>query len=703
MFLKANEERFLFNVQDSDIEFSLVKLSGVEEVSTVFSIEIELVSKQPDIQLNALIGKAAAVTLMDQTGDENEQTRYIHGIISAAHIGEEGVRQSSYQVTLVPKIWLLNHRLNSRIYQFATTRQIIDSLLVEQEYQADEYRFDLTRIYEPRDYCVQYRESDLNFIERLLEEEGIHYYFEHAEDKHMIVFSDSSMSSPYLSSDSEIPYFHHAQGAVSEQHIFRFQYAEAMRPGKVSLRDFNFKKPNLDLTEDDQHQQDSALEIYDYPSQFMDAERGEHLTNVRLEAANRKRQVVMAESDVNRCLPGYSFAVSDVDRDSLNGEYFIARVEHDCAQPQVLETGATTEGSRYTNKLKLIAMANPFRPKICADKVPFIQGAQTATVTGPVGEEIYTDEHGRVKVQFHWDREGGFNEHSSCWVRVSQNSAGGAFGSMFLPRIGEEVIVDFLEGNPDRPIITGRVYHGHNMPPYALPEHKTKSTIKTISSKGGDGFNEIRFEDKKGDEELFLHAEKDLDQRTLDTHKQWVGNEHHLLVEQNEYREFYNEEHALTKGNYHREVKQNYNHSIAPNHHTQIGKSGYQHAGSNSDWKGGQKILFEAGSEILIKAGGSTIKINPAGVSVNGAAVNLNGGGGGGGAASASPVAPQPPLEADLDQAGFVTEGKEAAEPWIPAPAFKFQDMVEEKSVLLSDTCTCYKDSCPIHGEGNKA
>ncbi|WP_414689210.1 bacteriophage T4 gp5 trimerisation domain-containing protein, partial [Neptuniibacter sp. UBA847] len=222
-------------------------------------------------------------------------------------------------------------------------------------------------------------------------------------------------------------------------------------------------------------------------------------------------------------------------------------------------------------------------------------------------------------------------------------------------------------------------------------------------SKGGDGFNEIRFEDKKGDEELFLHAEKDLDQRTLDTHKQWVGNEHHQLVEHNEYREFYNEEHALTKGNYHREIQQNYNHTIAPNHHTKLGDSGYQHAGSNSDWKSGQKILFEAGSEILIKAGGSTIKINPAGVSVNGAAVNLNGGGGGGGAASASPVAPQPPLEADLDQAGFVTEGKEAVEPWIPAPALKRMALMDQPAIGLcmkdgGSIATCPRSDCPCRG-----
>ena len=703
MFLKANEERFLFVVQDSDVVFSLVKLEGVEELSTTFSIDLELVSKQPDIELSDIIGKAASVTLLDQTCDENEQTRYIHGIVSQAHIGEEGVSQSSYQVTLVPKIWLLNHRLNSRIYQFATTRQIIDSLLVEHEYQADEYRFDLTRVYEPRDYCVQYRESDLNFIERLLEHEGIHYYFEHVEDKHVIVFSDSSMSSPYLSGDSEIPYFHHAQGAVSEQHIFRFQHSESMRPGKVSLRDFNFKKPNLDLTEDEKHPHDEALEIYDYPAQFMDAERGEHLTRIRLEAANRKRKRVVAESDVNRCLPGYSLSVSDVDRDSLNGEYFITRVEHDCAQPQVLETGATTEGSRYSNRLKLTAIDQPFRPKICSDKIPFVQGSQTATVTGPVGEEIYTDEHGRVKVQFHWDREGGFNEHSSCWVRVSQNSAGGAFGSLFLPRIGEEVIIDFLEGNPDRPIITGRVYHGHNMPPYALPEHKTKSTIKTLSSKGGDGFNEIRFEDKKGDEELFLHAEKDLDQRTLDTHKQWVGNEHHQLVDHNEYREFYNQEHALTKGDYYREVKQNYHHTISPDYHAQMGNSGYQHVGHTSDWKSGQRILFDAGSEILIKAGGSTIKINPAGVSVNGAAINLNGGGGGGSAAKAAPVAPQPPLEADLDQAGFVTEGKPAEPAWIPAPALKRMALMDQPAIGLcmkdgGSIATCPRSDCPCRG-----
>lgn len=702
MFLKANEERFLFNVEGS-AEFSLVRLSGVEQVSQVFSIEIELVSKQTDIEIDQIVGKAACVTLLDQTGDENEQTRYINGIVANAVIGEEGVRQSSYRVTLVPKIWLLKHRLDNRIFQFLTTRDIITHLLSEHNFSSDEFRFDLTRPASAREYCVQYAESDLNFIERLLEEEGIHYYFEHSADKHTIVFSDSSTSSPYISGEAEIPYFHHAQGAISEQHIFRFQYAEAIRPGKVSLRDFNFTKPNLDLTETASHQQDTALEIYDYPANFMESGRGSHLTDARLDSANRKRKTVEAESDVNRCAPGFSFTLLDHERSELNSEYFISRIEHVCSQPQVLETGATTEGSKYSNKLNLVSMDTPYRPKVDLDKRPVIQGAQTATVTGPEGEEIYTDEHGRVKVQFHWDRIGEYDENTSCWLRVSQNSAGGAFGSMFLPRIGDEVIVDFLEGNPDRPIITGRVYHGHNMPPYALPEHKTRSTIKTLSSKGGGGYNEIRFEDKKGEEEVFIRAEKDLDQRTLDTHKQWIGHEHQQLVEHNEYREFYNEEHALTKGDYHREVKTNYNHTITPDYHAQIGKSGFQHAVNESNWKAGQKIIFEAGTEILIKAGGSTITINPAGVKVNGAAINLNGGGGGGSAAAAAPVAPEPPLEADLDQAGYVTEGKAAAEPWIPAPTLKRMALVDQPAIGLcmkdgGSIATCPRSDCPCKG-----
>ncbi|MCV6610331.1 MAG: type VI secretion system tip protein VgrG, partial [Amphritea sp.] len=214
----------------------------------VFSFEIELVSRQADIALESLMGQAAAVTLMDQTGDENEQTRYIHGIIAYAALGEEGVRQTGYRVVLVPKLWLLQHRINSRIFQFLSVRDIISQVLDEHEYQGDEYRFELTRSYSERQYCVQYAESDLNFIERLLEDEGIHYYFEHSADKHTIVFSDASYSSPFISGDTEIPYYHHAQGAVSEQHLFRFQYAEAIRPGKVSLRDFNFTKPNMDLT-----------------------------------------------------------------------------------------------------------------------------------------------------------------------------------------------------------------------------------------------------------------------------------------------------------------------------------------------------------------------------------------------------------------------------------------------------------------------
>lgn len=669
MFLKADEERFFFNVAESTETFQLVRMSGFETLSTAFEFSLELVSENPDIELIDLLNSSAVIKLLDQSCDENEHTRYIHGIISSAELGESGVRQTTYHLTLVPKIWPLRYRINSRIFQFKTVEEIITQLLEEAGLQTDEFNFQLSNSYAPREFCVQYRESDLAFIQRLLEFEGIHYYFEHHYDKHVLTLSDASETNSPVNGEAVLPYFHDAQGAVREQHFFKFRYIENVRSGKVSIRDYDFKKPNLTLASDDSHEQDQPLEIYEYPGEFTEADRGDALALAMNQSGNRNRTNIIAESDINRLLPGYSFELTEHELEQHNIEYLITHIEHNCAQPQVLEAGATTEGSRYTNLIHSIPFTTPYRPERKTQK-PKVRGTQTAIVTGPEGEEIYTDEHGRVKVQFHWDREGQMDEQSSCWIRVSQNAAGGAFGGLFIPRIGEEVIIDFLEGNPDQPVITGRVYHGLNRTPYPLPENKTVSTIKTNSTKGGEGFNEIRFEDKKGEEQLFIHAQKDFDQRTKNDHKEWIGNDHHWIQMENEYRELRADEHALTHGNFHRQSDNEQHLIVDKNRHIRVGSNQATSAAQNIHIKAGNKIVVEAGVDMIIKAGGSSINVGPGGVTVNGSMVNLNSGGSAPSAQKAAPVPPTPPLEADIDQAGYVTPQITNVDPWqaIPLP-----------------------------------
>ncbi|BBB25269.1 type VI secretion system Vgr family protein [Amphritea japonica] len=700
VFLSANEERFFFELQDTEDseQFSLVRLNGAEEISALFDIALEVVSDDGDIDFSTLIGQPAFVTLLDQTDGSEELTRYIHGMIAEVSLGDQGVNQSSYHIRLVPKIWALKHRQNSRIFQFQNVQTIIETVLTGAGLDVDEFRFDLAKSYPDYDYCVQYRETELDFIQRLLAEEGIHYYFEHSDESHILIFSDTSGSNPTISGDPFLDCFHDSQGAVREQHIFNFSYSEAIVPGKVTLRDFDFKKPNLKLESTKSAELDVPLEIYDHPGRFIDSGRGTNNAVIRLESLNSYRQSAKGQSDVNRMMPGCSFELTGHDRDLLNTEYLIARVEHECSQPQVLEVGASTEGSKYSNKYICVPFDVPFRPTTDV-KSPHVEGTQTATVTGPEGEEIYTDEHGRIKVQFHWDREGQGNETSSCWIRVSQTHAGGSFGGMFLPRIGEEVVVDFLEGDPDKPLVIGRVYHGLNRPPYRLPEHKSRSTIKTNSTKGGDGFNEIRFEDKKGEEQVFYHAEKDIDQRTKHDHRSWLGNDRHKIVEGNVYSEYRSDDHHLTQGDQFQQVNKSQHLTIDKSQHISIGQKSHLYAGQQIHHKAGQKILITAGTEIVLKAGSGMVKLDPSGVTITGASIKLNSGGGGGSATKASPTPPTQPVEAQSDNPGQISDPLPQQVAWQSTPAFTHQ-VAQDRLTNQPMTQMCQKQpngSCPLN------
>lgn len=638
MFLKSNEERFFFAADGFVDEFHLVRMTGRETLSQSFRFEIEVVSQYPDIELTPILGQSGLITLQDQTNTGEPYTRFIHGVVTEAELEDSNLRQSTYHFALEPKTELLNLRAGCRIFQQQTTQDIITTLLDEAGYSGDEFEFRLQASHPQREYCVQYNETELNFMQRLLEEEGIHYFFEHEESLHRIVFSDSSATHSTIENSVQIPYFHDAQGALREQHIFRFDYSEEIVSGRSQLRDYDFTRPKLKLESSLQSESDQSLEVYNYPGRFQNSETGDGYAQTVLESINVRRRRVTAESDVNRLIPGFSFTLSEHERDTLNTEYYITQVEHQCSQPQVLEQGAPTEGSTYTNKIAAIPFEVPYRAPM-STPVPAVHGCQTAIVCGPPGEEIYTDQYGRVKVQFHWDRIGQRDENSTCWLRVSQLFAGNKRGSMFIPRIGEEVLIDFLEGNPDRPVVTGRLYHGLNRSPYPLPDNKTISTLKTNSSKGGQGFNEIRIEDKKGSEQIFTHAEKDMEQVTRNDHKEWVGNEHHRILEGNEYRHVKGDEHVRTQQRYSRQVNGEMHLTVGQNHQLNVADNQFTYAGQELHFTTGVKHALAAGTEIAFKAGGSLVTINPGGVTFKGAQVKLNMGGGGSGK-KAAPISP---------------------------------------------------------------
>ena len=520
-FLRAllgNQPLFTFEAAAGG-ELRVVRFFGRESLSGLFEFHLELAGGEVD--LAAIVDTPGVLKI-----DGLETPRFVSGMISSFEYIGQSRHLQLYETQLVPWIWRLQHRHDCRIFQDQNTPDIIKAVLTTAGLSTEGFRFDLLGEYAPRNYCVQYRESDLAFLSRLMEEDGLFYFFEHSADKHVLVMADHPGAHPPIPG-SPVLWFNPPGGMVADrEHIQDFRFGERVRPGKVSLRDFNLHKPGLPMEAMDVAKARAELEIYQYPGEYQDpgqggSHQGKSQAKLRLEALQAHRRAGSGSSDCPRVTAGHTMKMVGHPRHDLDGEYRITQVNHAGEQPQALDQDASGAFS-YSNQFTATERAQPYRPEPVTRR-PIMSGLQTATVVGPEGEEVYTDAHGRVKVQFHWDRREPYNESSSCWVRVSQLWAGNGWGTMFLPRIGHEVLVDFIEGDPDRPVVTGRVYHGDNKPPYPLPADKTKTTIKSDSSIGGGGFNELRFEDRKGQEEVFLHAQKDWNTFILNCMTETVG------------------------------------------------------------------------------------------------------------------------------------------------------------------------------------
>ncbi|MEW6381909.1 MAG: type VI secretion system tip protein TssI/VgrG [bacterium] len=481
---------------------------GAEGLSCLFGFELDLLSENHKITFEDIIGKPATISIALADGDK----RYFHGLIARFSQGRGGgeagggdPRFSHYRATLVPWLWLLTMTADSRIFQKLSVPDIVEKIFQEKGFS--DFTMKLHGSFAPREYCVQYRETDFNFVSRLLEEEGIYYYFEHENGKHTLIMADAPQEHKPCPKQKTARYQLSAGGLLEEDVITALERVQEIRPGKYSLNAYNFEIPNtgLEVNVPGMYKLGPGeREIYDYPGSYAKKTEGDRIAKIRMEEEEAKITTLRGSSTCRAFSSGYRFGLSHFYRDDLNNkDYVLTSLDHEASQGLEREAELL-----YRNNFTAIPFDVPYRPPLSTPK-PVVRGSQTAIVVGPGGEEIYTDQYGRVKVQFHWDREGKKDEKSSCWIRVSQLWAGAGWGAMYIPRIGHEVIVDFLEGDPDQPIITGRVYHGINMPPYALPAEKTKSTIKSDSSLGGGGSNELRFEDKKGEEEIFIHAEKD--------------------------------------------------------------------------------------------------------------------------------------------------------------------------------------------------
>jgi len=486
-------------------------MDGTESMGQPFEYEVDLLSTDEQLDLTQLLGQPILITLELPNTQIREFSGYVTRFVLVGSVG----RYVRYRATLRPWVWLITRRSNCRIFQNQTVPEVV--LAMFREHGFSDFKDLLSGSYRTWEYLVQYRESDFNFISRIMEQEGIYYYFTHAEGKHTLVLSDSYSAHQPAPGYEVIPYVARSRDHVMDDHIDSWRAIRQITSGAFTAADYDFEAPKAKLGSTlapGAAYPGGEYELYDYPGEFADNKQADEQVKVRLQAELAQHDVVRGEGNARGIHAGALMTLSDFPRVDQNKEYLITSTSISIRSEgyeSLIDATADPEAPSFRVSFSAIDAKRNFRVPRTTPK-PVVRGPQSAVVVGQGGQEIWTDEYGRVKVQFYWDREGTFDENSSCWVRVAQLWAGSGWGGIHIPRIGQEVIVDFLEGNPDRPVITGRLYNADNMPPYELPANQTQSGIKSHSTKGGgqDNFNEIKFEDKKGEEELSIQAEKDM-------------------------------------------------------------------------------------------------------------------------------------------------------------------------------------------------
>jgi type VI secretion system secreted protein VgrG len=717
---------------------------GTEQLSHLFSFELELVADNAtQVDFDNIIGKEITLEIAIVGPGGSDESRFINGICARFSEGDRNEQFTRYTAEVVPKVWLLTRLARSRIFQQKSVPDILKAVL--QGFDCD---YQLRGQYEPREYCVQYRETDFNFASRLMEEEGIFYFFKHSNGRHQMVIADTPQSHSDVPGLKTVNYDIVVGGSQRTDHVYRWEKSQALRASKYTLWDHTFEQPtqNLEAKENildtvhagtvEHHLKDQAntpLEIYDFPGGYAYRFDGvspsggdqpsrlqkifddnKRTVKLRMEAEARPSLTIQGSSACSNFVAGHKFSL---DRHfDADGDYVLISITHDASIGDAFRTGPA--GFSYSNSFTCIPLQLPYRPESGTPK-PFIAGFQSALVTGPSGKEIFTDKYGRVKVQFYWDREGKKDENSSCWIRVAQNFAGKRWGASFWPRLGQEVLVSFEEGDPDRPIIVGSVYNAEQMPPYLGDGLDTKhkndpnvSGIKTNTTLGGVGFNEIRFDDTKDKEEVFLHAERNLEMTTKnDSLARTCGNRHQIIGSNKDgqkggdQREMvYQDKHVkihrnqveqigdsmqlliggidsgqgnqdiVINGNRTESVGKDESLTISGNRKENIGanqsltvggsqqeKVGMKHAldaAQEIHLKSGMTVVIEAGLQLTLKVGGNFVDISPAGVSIQGTMVMINSGGAAGSGSGSSPDSPQNPTKANPTEPDIADDSK---------------------------------------------
>ena len=652
------------------------RLEGSDGLSRNGEYRVTVLSRRPDIKGDELLGKSVSVKVTTPRAGLREFNGLAVGFYQ---VGQQG-RYHQYLIVVRPWTWLLTRTSDCKIFQDKTVRQIIEAVLADHPYA--DFEFQLAGQYTPWDYCVQYRESDFNFLARLMEQEGIHFFFRHHGGKHTLVIADGAQAHAAAAGYASLPFIEpEATHARQEEGVRDWTHGSEIQPTRFIQRDFNFEKPRADLQADAsparplKHEHAARLDVFDYPGEYLERSEGQRIAAIRVEEMRHPFDQFSGESNALGLASGGLFKLMGHPRADQNQEYLITGADYRLEESPPESELAATE--LFSVRLQAIPSAQTYQPPRLTPK-PIVQGPQTAIVVGKAGDEIHTDKYGRVKVQFHWDRYGQKDENSSCWIRVSHPWAGQNWGMIAIPRIGQEVIVEFLEGDPDRPIITGRVYNADQMPPWSLPANMTQSGILTRSTKGGNinTANAIRFEDKKGAEQLWIHAEKDQDIEVENDESHSVGHDRSKSIGNDETVSVGNDRNeSVTKnesvriganrtlsvganastsvganrslavgadethdvsGNRSRsvgkdesvEIGANLSEDVGKNVTLSIGENQSLSVGKDSKSQVGKKYYLEAGDELVLKTGDASITMKKDGtITIKGKDITVNGSG----------------------------------------------------------------------------
>ncbi len=686
----ADHIRFTFKLDMlPTMTLNVLKFTLKEALSAPFCLELDLISRNENINEDDILDQNATFILWRN----DEVDRYVTGIISSFSREDCQFTQRHYKLTLAPALMRLSLRQNSRIFQNQSVDKIITLLL--KEMGVNEYAFALTRDLPKREYCVQYRETDLAFISRLAAEEGMAYAFEHKRDKSTLFFFDGNRSLKHLS--KALIYNNMPMGNTPTPFVSSFSNTTKIKPTSAYLQDYSFKNPANKLSFLAHTALRDPYEHYDFPGRFKDSQQGKVYTKQRLEYLRSDAVTGKGESNNMQLTTGIKAMLTEHPDTSFNILWMITQVEHFGEQPQSAEEFAGQSNVQYKNIFHTIPSSEIWRPDPI--QKPMMFGPQIAVVTGPDKEEIFCDDKGRVKIYFPWDRYHLMSEKSSCWVRVSQEWAGAHYGMMVLPRVGNEVIVSFLEGDPDQPIITGKAFNALNMSPYSLPEKKTKTVIRTNTYKG-KGYNELSFDDENNAQEIYFHAEKDIKYEIKNDHLSLISKDQCCVinhdkktqVDNNNYTHIKVDEHLTIGGDQYIKINKNVNTTINGEQITQIQKDKTQQIygttkiqskkayilDSNGDVsiKSGAKIILDAANEISLKVGSNFICIDASGIHLKGAQVNINSGGSASSAApfdANAPITPLLPTPTAWSKASPITKNSTHVENNAPIPTPQLQ------------------------------